>query len=495
MALSDAVTTLKATGNEQFRENDFLRAAASYSKALKLASKEGCERCVRADASRRLRYARCAPERARPRARSRARRSKTKRAADSRSFSRASLPSPLRRSSPELAPIYSNRSASLLKLLKVSLALADAEKCIELRPDWDKAHFRKAAVLEEMRDDNGALRALEAALEVASTQEQIGVVEAKIKLVKQRQSRKQRIAARPPSKKNENDGGEDDGVKGSAFRFDGGGAASADPVKATAEMVANEIRAKAEVDTMKVTAVVAERKKKKKKGAKGVVVEDAKVAQRPWSVENDPLVKAVAEAEAAAAFPATDPKTEKKKGAKRKKSAKPTLEQAASLAAAPPSKPEPTPAAPAEETPAAAAAAAGEKIEGPAAVTAEQPAPAAATMAAPAATAPTTGSATAPATKPVAEAKATAPGIEPPAPAPLSKAKARALRARRKAEAKRERGEGPRGTALLEKNGGGKAKAEGEGKGMAGWALVFLGAAAAGVAAIAISAGKVAKRN
>ena len=358
MALSDAVTTLKATGNEQFRENDFLRAAASYSKALKLASKEGCERCVRADASRRLRYARCAPERARPRARSRARRSKTKRAADSRSFSRASLPSPLRRSSPELAPIYSNRSASLLKLLKVSLALADAEKCIELRPDWDKAHFRKAAVLEEMRDDDGALRALEAALEVASTPEQIGVVEAKIKLVKQRQSRKQRIAARPPSKKNENDGGEDDGVKGSAFRFDGGGAASADPVKATAEMVANEIRAKAEVDTMKVTAVVAERKKKKK-GAKGVVVEDAKVAQRPWSVENDPLVKAVAEAEAAAAFPATDPKTEKKKGAKRKKSAKPTLEQAASLAAAPPSKPEPTPAAPAEETPAAAAAAAG----------------------------------------------------------------------------------------------------------------------------------------
>ena len=58
MALSDAVTTLKATGNEQFRENDFLRAAASYSKALKLASKEGCERCVRADASHRLRDAR-----------------------------------------------------------------------------------------------------------------------------------------------------------------------------------------------------------------------------------------------------------------------------------------------------------------------------------------------------------------------------------------------------------------------------------------------------
>ena len=57
----------------------------------------------------------------------------------------------------ELAPIDSNRSASFLKLSKVSQALQDAEKCVELRPDWDKAHFRKAAALEANDNDDEAL--------------------------------------------------------------------------------------------------------------------------------------------------------------------------------------------------------------------------------------------------------------------------------------------------------------------------------------------------
>ena len=57
----------------------------------------------------------------------------------------------------ELAPIYSNRSASFLKLSKVSQALSDAERCIELRPDWDKAYFRKATALEAQDDDDAAL--------------------------------------------------------------------------------------------------------------------------------------------------------------------------------------------------------------------------------------------------------------------------------------------------------------------------------------------------
>ena len=57
----------------------------------------------------------------------------------------------------ELAPIYSNRSASFLKLSKVSQALSDAERCIELRPDWDKAYFRKATALEAQNDDDAAL--------------------------------------------------------------------------------------------------------------------------------------------------------------------------------------------------------------------------------------------------------------------------------------------------------------------------------------------------
>jgi hypothetical protein len=42
----------------------------------------------------------------------------------------------------------SNRSASLLQLRKTTKALADAEEVIRLQPEWDKGHFRKAAVLE-----------------------------------------------------------------------------------------------------------------------------------------------------------------------------------------------------------------------------------------------------------------------------------------------------------------------------------------------------------
>jgi hypothetical protein len=36
----------------------------------------------------------------------------------------------------------------LLHISKTTKALADAEECIRLRPDWDKGYFRKAAALE-----------------------------------------------------------------------------------------------------------------------------------------------------------------------------------------------------------------------------------------------------------------------------------------------------------------------------------------------------------
>ena len=42
----------------------------------------------------------------------------------------------------------SNRSAALLKLQKVAKALADAEHCLKLRPEWEKGYFRKGAALE-----------------------------------------------------------------------------------------------------------------------------------------------------------------------------------------------------------------------------------------------------------------------------------------------------------------------------------------------------------
>ena len=56
-----------------------------------------------------------------------------------------------------LAP-RSNRSAALLQLSKTAKALADAEECIRLEPDWDKGHFRKAAALEALgrMDEVGA---------------------------------------------------------------------------------------------------------------------------------------------------------------------------------------------------------------------------------------------------------------------------------------------------------------------------------------------------
>jgi stress-induced-phosphoprotein 1 len=39
----------------------------------------------------------------------------------------------------------------------VTRALSDAEKCIELRPDWDKGYFRKGSALEAVSDLQGAL--------------------------------------------------------------------------------------------------------------------------------------------------------------------------------------------------------------------------------------------------------------------------------------------------------------------------------------------------
>lgn len=44
----------------------------------------------------------------------------------------------------------SNRSAALLQLSKVTKALADADECIRLRPDWDKGYYRQAAALEKL---------------------------------------------------------------------------------------------------------------------------------------------------------------------------------------------------------------------------------------------------------------------------------------------------------------------------------------------------------
>ena len=44
--------------------------------------------------------------------------------------------------------IMGNRSAAFYQLKKYEEALTDAEKCIEVQPDWSKGYQRKAMVLQ-----------------------------------------------------------------------------------------------------------------------------------------------------------------------------------------------------------------------------------------------------------------------------------------------------------------------------------------------------------
>lgn len=124
--LNEELALLKDEGNNFFRSGDFLKAAGSYTKAIKAAGKDAAERI-------------------------------------------------------ELAPIYSNRSASFLKLSKVKQALQDAEVCVKLRPDWEKAHYRKGMAQEAAGDENAALAAFEAALSTGSTNPE---VKQKVKFLK-----------------------------------------------------------------------------------------------------------------------------------------------------------------------------------------------------------------------------------------------------------------------------------------------------------------------
>mmetsp|Transcript_12991 Transcript_12991/g.24781 ORF Transcript_12991/g.24781 Transcript_12991/m.24781 type:complete len:311 (+) Transcript_12991:181-1113(+) len=66
---------------------------------------------------------------------------------------------------PEHAVLYSNRSAAFLQLLKVQKALADAETCIKLRPTWEKGYFRKGCALEALEKFEQALACFREAAE------------------------------------------------------------------------------------------------------------------------------------------------------------------------------------------------------------------------------------------------------------------------------------------------------------------------------------------
>jgi len=245
---------LKEEGNTFFRSGDYLKAAATYTKAIKAAADHGIENDAK------------------------------------------------------LAPIYSNRSASFLKLSKVTQALTDAEKCVELKPDWDKAHFRKAAALEASEKDAEALIALEESLKLAGA-DQVPIVEQKIRLVKQRIHRHERemhknekrdghkSGSKPPSPESKSPAPEKTDEEIAAEK------AAADKAAAEKEKqrAANEARAKkekveADAKAAKLAAEGAERAAKAEADAKAKTEADAKAAAE---AEKAAAAKAAADAKAA----------------------------------------------------------------------------------------------------------------------------------------------------------------------------------------------------
>lgn len=67
---------------------------------------------------------------------------------------------------PDKAEYYSNRSAAYVKNNELPKALADAEKCLVLNPDWIKGFIRKGAALFAMKEYNKAVACYAAGLAI-----------------------------------------------------------------------------------------------------------------------------------------------------------------------------------------------------------------------------------------------------------------------------------------------------------------------------------------
>tara|TARA_B110000305_G_scaffold69262_1_gene77798 strand:- start:2664 stop:4205 length:1542 start_codon:yes stop_codon:yes gene_type:complete len=171
--LSDELSAMKDEGNEYFRSGEYLKAAGSYTKAIKVRPRLCQKRPPGFVEDPSLTPSPC----------------------PHRNLQNAGKDATER---VELAPVFSNRSASFLKLSKVrhlpllsptlpgqtkkksasrptphlplahprqvKQALADADVCVKLRPDWEKSYFRRGMALEANGDDNDAIAAFEAAL-------------------------------------------------------------------------------------------------------------------------------------------------------------------------------------------------------------------------------------------------------------------------------------------------------------------------------------------
>uniref|UniRef100_H2YCW9 Stress-induced-phosphoprotein 1 n=1 Tax=Ciona savignyi TaxID=51511 RepID=H2YCW9_CIOSA len=67
---------------------------------------------------------------------------------------------------PEDAKLYSNRAACYMKLAEFQLALKDCDACIAKDPKFIKAHIRKGAALEAMKENSRALDAYQKAMDI-----------------------------------------------------------------------------------------------------------------------------------------------------------------------------------------------------------------------------------------------------------------------------------------------------------------------------------------
>ena len=80
--------------------------------------------------------------------------------------------------------LYSNRSAAYAKQEKYKEALLDANKCIDLKPDWAKGHSRRGAAYVGLKNWRAAIAAYEAGLELdpasATIKEELALLQAKL---------------------------------------------------------------------------------------------------------------------------------------------------------------------------------------------------------------------------------------------------------------------------------------------------------------------------
>lgn len=74
---------------------------------------------------------------------------------------------------PTNAVYLSNRSSALASLSRFDKALVDADKCIELKPDWAKGHLRRAGALSGLKRHEDAKGAFAAALKCEPNNAQI----------------------------------------------------------------------------------------------------------------------------------------------------------------------------------------------------------------------------------------------------------------------------------------------------------------------------------